>query len=70
VETVTFRPPAGYDITREHLRNFFDSVRSRKPVVEDTVFGNNTAIACFMANASYFQKSIVHWDAAAREIRS
>jgi len=69
-ETVTFRPPAGYDMTREHLRNFFDSVRSRKPVVEDTVFGNNTAIACFMANASYFQKSIVRWDGIAKEIRT
>lgn len=69
-ETVTFQPPAGYDITREHLRNFFDSVRSRKPVVEDTVFGNNTAIACHMANASYFQKSIVRWDGMAREIKT
>ena len=26
------------------MQNFFDSVRSRKPVVEDTVFGNNTAL--------------------------
>jgi predicted dehydrogenase len=69
-ETVTFRPPAGFDMTREHLRNFFDSVRSRKPVVEDTVFGNNTAIACHMANASYFRKGIVHWDGMAKEMRT
>jgi predicted dehydrogenase len=69
-ETVTFRPPEGYDITREHLGNFFNSVRSRKPVIEDTVFGNNTAIACHMANASYFQKNIVRWDGIAKEIRT
>jgi len=69
-ETVTFRPPKGYDITREHLRTFFDSVRNRKPVVEDTVFGNNTAIACHMANASYYQKAIVRWDGIAKGIRS
>jgi hypothetical protein len=56
-------------MTLEHLRNFFNSVRSRKPVVEDTVFGNNTAIACHMANASYFQKSIAKWDGIAKEIR-
>jgi predicted dehydrogenase len=69
-ETVTFRPPVGYDITREHLRNFFNSVRSRKPVVEDTVFGNNTAIACHMANASYFHKSIARWDGSSKQIRT
>jgi predicted dehydrogenase len=69
-ETVTFRPPAGYDITREHLRTFFDAVRSRKPVVEDTEFGNNTAIACHMANASYFQKCMARWDADAKAIRT
>lgn len=69
-ETVTFKPPAGYDITREHLSTFFNSVRSRRPVVEDTSFGNNTAIACHMANASYFHKSIARWDGAAREMQT
>jgi hypothetical protein len=39
-------------------------------VIEDTVFGNNTAIACHMANASYFKKTIAQWDASAREIRT
>jgi hypothetical protein len=52
------------------MQNFFDSVRSRKPVIEDTVFGNNTAIACHMANASYFQKRIAQWDGIGKEIRS
>ena len=69
-ETVAFRPPLGYDEGRAHMQNFFDSVRSRKPVIEDTVFGNNTAIACHMANASYFKKTIAQWDASAREIRT
>jgi hypothetical protein len=52
------------------VHNFFDSVRTRKPVIEDPVFGNNTAIACHMANAAYFRKRIVQWDGVAREIRS
>jgi hypothetical protein len=69
-ETVVFRPPTGYDDGWSHMQNFFDSVRSRKPVIEDTVFGNNTAIACHMANASYFQKSIARWDGIAKEIRT
>jgi len=45
-------------------------VRTRKPVIEDTVFGNNAAIACHMANASYFQKHLVQWDGIAKEIRA
>jgi predicted dehydrogenase len=48
-----------YDDTRPHLWNFFEAVRSRKPVVEDVVFGNNAALACHMANESYFKRSAV-----------
>ena len=69
-EIITFRPPTHYDEDWAHMQNFFDSVRSRKPVIEDTVFGNNTAVACHMANASYFQKRIVQWDGVAKEVRS
>jgi predicted dehydrogenase len=69
-ETISFRPPAGYNDTWAHIQTFFDAVRSRKPVIEDAVFGNNTAIACHMANASYFRKNAVEWDRAAQEIRS
>jgi predicted dehydrogenase len=69
-ETVTFRPLPSYNEGWVHMQNFFDSVRSRKPVIEDTVFGNNTSIACHMANASYFQKRIIQWDGIGNEIRS
>ena len=31
--------PAGYSDSYDHFKNFFASVRSRKPVVEDAVFG-------------------------------
>ena len=57
-ETVTFRGP-GYDDIRPHLWNFFDAVRTRKPVVEDAVFGHNAALACHLANESYFRRSVV-----------
>jgi tricorn protease-like protein len=52
------------------MQNFFDAVRSRQTVVEDCAFGNNTAIACHMANASYYQQSIAVWDAADRKIQT
>jgi hypothetical protein len=53
-----------------HMRNFFQSVKSRKPLVEDAVFGNHAAIACHMANESYFRRGPVTWDAASRSIKS
>jgi hypothetical protein len=39
-------------------------------VTEDTVFGHNAALACHMANESYFRKSAVNWDAASNTIKS
>ncbi len=51
-----------WDDVRPHLLNFFQAVRSRKPVAEDAVFGNHAAIACHMANQSYFEKKPVQFD--------
>src|SRR3954466_10728053 len=68
-ESVTYRM-ADFDDTRPHLANFFDVVRTRRPVVEDIVFGHNAALACHMANESYFRKSSVTWDEGAKQIRS
>ncbi len=59
-----------WDDMRPHLWNFFQAVKSRKPVVEDAVFGNHAAIACHMANASYFQKKPVYWDESTRTIKT
>jgi len=59
-----------WDDVRPHLENFFNAVRSRKPVVEDAVFGNHAAIACHMANESYFRKKPVLWDEASKTLKS
>jgi hypothetical protein len=37
-------------------------------VAEDAVFGNHAALACHMANESYFRKKTVYWDEGARRI--
>jgi len=68
-ETVSFKGP-DYDDVRPHLWTFFESVRSRKPVVEDAVFGHHAALACHMANESYFRQQAVHWDAATKMIKT
>jgi hypothetical protein len=68
-ETVSFKGP-DYDDVKPHLWNFFEAVRSRKPVVQDAVFGHHAALACHMANESYFRQSAVQWDANSRTIKS
>ena len=59
-----------FDDVKPHLWNFFRAVKSRKPVVEDAVFGHHAALACHMANESYFRQSAVTWDAASKTIKS
>ncbi len=59
-----------YDDLRPHLWHFFEAVRSRKPVVQDAVFGHNAALGCHMANESYYRKSPVRWDASTGSIKS
>jgi hypothetical protein len=67
MEDTVYRGDDWDDVT-PHLSNFFAAVKSRKPVAEDAVFGNHAAIACHMANESYFRKRPVSWDENARRI--
>ena len=48
-----------WDNLSPHVANFFNSVRTRTPVVEDVVFGHHAAAACHMANTSYFEERTV-----------
>jgi hypothetical protein len=59
-----------WDDVRPHLWTFFQAVKSRKAVTEDAVFGNHAAIACHMANESYFRKAPVYFDETAKSLRS
>jgi len=66
----TFSAPRDYDDTAEHIATFLRAVETREHVVEDEVFGNNTAIACHMANHSYSNKVAATWDSAEQQIKS
>jgi len=68
-EAQTFQAPPGYEDQIDHMNNFLESVRTRRPSAEDAVFGNHTAIACHMANYSYFNKAVAVWDEAAKQIK-
>jgi predicted dehydrogenase len=67
-ESVSYHGPS-YDDVKPHLSRFFEAVRSRQPVVEDAVFGNHAALACHMANESYFRKGPVTLDLTAMTIK-
>ena len=54
--------PASYNMHLEHHRNFYAAVRSRKPVMEDAVFGLRTAGPALLCNTSQFNGKICHWN--------
>ncbi len=58
-----FNPPRGYNDHRDHHRLFFESVRSRRPVVEDATFGMRAAGPALLANVSYFERRVCRWNA-------
>ena len=59
---ITFKAPPGYDEHLDHFTNFFDAIRTGKPVVEDATFGFRAAAPALSCNESYFQKKIIKWD--------
>jgi hypothetical protein len=59
-----FLPPPGYSDHLDHHRNFISAVRTRKPVIEDAVFGFRAAGPALLSNVSYFEKRVCIWDPA------
>jgi hypothetical protein len=66
--TEKFVAPAGYSDSYDHFANFFDSVRTRKPVVEDAVFGFRAAGAALLSNLSIERGTVIHWDPDAMKL--
>jgi len=65
-----FLPPHGYNDHLDHHRNFLASVRGRKPVVENSVFGFRAAGPALLSNISYFEKRICEWDPETMTLKS
>ncbi len=59
---ILFKAPDGYSDHLDHITNFFDSIRTGKPVVEDATFGFRAAAPALSCNESFLSKKIVHWD--------
>jgi predicted dehydrogenase len=58
----------GYSDSYDHFANFFASVRSRKPVVEDAVFGYRAAGAALLSNLSIERGAVIRWDPDAMKL--
>ena len=54
--------PQGYRDSYDHFSNFFAAVRTRKPVVEDAVFGFRAAGAALLSNLSIDRGAVIKWD--------
>jgi hypothetical protein len=57
-----YMAPRGYSEQDHHLRNFIEAVRSRKPVVEDAVFGLRAAGPALLSNTSLFESRPIAWN--------
>jgi predicted dehydrogenase len=68
-ESQVWTAPPGHDPSLEHFHDFFQAVRTRGKTIEDATFGHNAAMACHLANHSYFEETIARWDAEAGVIR-
>src|SRR5690606_39210930 len=62
-EEYTFHAEKGYaGGPYDHFANFFDSIRSNKPVVEDAVFGYRAAAPALLCNDSFHNDKAIKWN--------
>jgi predicted dehydrogenase len=65
----TGTPPMSIDdMSREHMSDWFDCMRSRKPTHATVDDGFAHSVACTMAAQSYWSGKRLYWDAAREEI--
>ena len=74
---VRMLPPAEarYEVERgyrgahvDHFFNFFQAIRTGRPVIEDAVFGLRAAAPALACNLAYFEDRVVRWDPGAMRL--
>jgi predicted dehydrogenase len=58
----SYKAPDGYEERLDHFKGFLAALRSRKPVVEDALFGLRAAAPSLLCNLSYEKSRPVGWD--------
>ncbi|MDQ3686539.1 MAG: Gfo/Idh/MocA family oxidoreductase [Acidobacteriota bacterium] len=66
--TDNYVAPSGYRDSLDHFKNFFASIRSNQPMVEDATFGLRAAGPALLTNESYFNNRVYEWDPEAMKI--
>jgi predicted dehydrogenase len=61
-------PAMDGDLTHQHIRNFLDCVRSRKPCHCDLETGHRSTTFAHLANMALATRSRLEWDAAAERV--
>jgi predicted dehydrogenase len=64
-EPIKFAAADNYDDRYDHLVNFFNSVRTGAPNVEDPAFGFRAAAPCLLSLMSARQRKALRWDPVA-----
>jgi predicted dehydrogenase len=62
-DPISFEAPKDYDDRTDHFINFFESIRTNKPVFEDATFGLRAAGPAIACNLSVEQEKPILWDA-------
>jgi hypothetical protein len=53
----------------DHFMNFFEGIRSGKPIVEDASFGLRAAGPAVLCNLSQEQGRIIRWDPQSMRVK-
>lgn len=62
-DEIIFNAPKGYDSRLDHMINFFEAVRTGKPILEDASFGLRAAAPAILCNTSVEENKAIHWNA-------
>lgn len=62
-DEIIFNAPKDYDSRLDHMINFFEAVRTGKPILEDASFGLRAAAPAILCNTSVEQNKAIHWNA-------
>jgi len=57
-----FDTPPGHDAHKEHHRTFWNAVRNRTSVIEDSTFGLRAAGPALLCNTSCYEGRVCKWD--------
>ena len=67
-DEIIFNAPKGYDSRLDHMINFFEAVRTGKPILEDASFGLRAAAPAILCNTSVEQNKAIHWNAGEMKV--